>query len=77
MGLSVEMMRARIATCYPGIRWKNRCKAMNVNQVIAIYHKFLNDGKFKRTKEQKKKEKEYYQLTLWDIGMEMPSAQVH
>lgn len=45
--MSVEQMRIKIATVYPGLKWKNKVTSMRDNQVIALYSKFLNNKKLK------------------------------
>lgn len=66
---NMEMMRTKIMSVYPFLGWQEKVRKMKDNQVIAIYYKFLSEGKF--DKKGKKKEKnnstEYYQYTLYDI----------
>ena len=45
MGIQLKTMRERIARCYDGIAWKEKCEKMPPSQVFAIYHKFIRDGK--------------------------------
>ena len=44
--LGIDAMRNEIEKVYPGDRWKRKVAFMDDNQVIAVYYKFLNDGKF-------------------------------
>ena len=55
--MTVEYMRDAIAGVYSGNKWKKKVAKMDDNQVIAVYHSFLNSGKFdeKSTKKQPKK----------------------
>jgi hypothetical protein len=39
-------MRDAITTVYSGPKWKRKVANMDDNQVIAVYHKFLREGKF-------------------------------
>lgn len=58
-------MREAVAGVYPGIGWKARVARMPTNQIIAIYNKFLMDGRFEKRKEIGG----YKQLTLFDFGL--------
>ena len=44
--MTIDQMRNEIEKCYPGDSWKRKVALMDENQVIAVYHKFLHDGKF-------------------------------
>lgn len=46
--LSVDEMRQEIKKAYPGVGWARKVSCMYDAQVIAIYYKFLADGKFDR-----------------------------
>lgn len=53
--MTVAQMRAKISKVYPGDIWKNKVYRMHEDQVIAIYFKFLETGKFdQKAKVQKK-----------------------
>lgn len=71
---TIEYMRAKIAQCYDGIAWKDKCRRMRDNQVYAVYMNFQRTGKFdKRRNEVKqriKKDAEYHQVTLFELGLE-------
>lgn len=54
--MTVSQMRTAIAGAYEGPRWKLRVANMPEHQVIAVYYKFLNDGKFEKKKRPKKEE---------------------
>ena len=43
--MKTEQMRHEIAKVYKGAGWQKKVKKMNENQVIAIYYKFLANGK--------------------------------
>ena len=45
--MKTEQMRHEIAKVYKGAGWQKKVKKMNENQVIAIYYKFLSNGKLK------------------------------
>ena len=44
--MTVSQMRARITEVYAGKSWKQKVDNMSEGQVIAVYHSFLNSGKF-------------------------------
>jgi hypothetical protein len=46
--MSIDQMRKAIVEVYPGERWEAKVDKMSDGQIIAIYHKFLYDGKFDR-----------------------------
>lgn len=39
--MNVYEMRMYITKAYPGKKWKERCKAMKTNQVVAVYYSLL------------------------------------
>ena len=41
--MSIEQMRVAISKVYPGEKWYQKVYKMSDSQVLAIYHKFLND----------------------------------
>lgn len=45
--MTVEYMRYIIAQVYPNDKWKARVAVMSGNQVIAIYTKFVKEGRIK------------------------------
>lgn len=66
--MEVDEMRTKIMSVYPFFTWQDRVRHMKNDQVIAIYYKFLKDGKFDKKKKKGKKPKQlYYQYTLYDI----------
>ena len=70
--MDVSNMRYAIAGAYPGDRWKNKCKMMPDNQVIAIFNHFLRDGVFNKNRVGKKKEDpNFRQLSLEDYGIDL------
>lgn len=44
--MSVTQMRDAITRVYSGPKWKRKVANMDDSQVIAIYNKFLREGKF-------------------------------
>lgn len=44
--MGIDQMRNEIEKVYPYDGWKRKVALMDENQVIAVYHKFLHDGKF-------------------------------
>lgn len=40
-------MRNHIANVYPNKTWYDKVMAMSESQVVALYHKFLKEGKIK------------------------------
>lgn len=67
--MTVPNMRDAISTVYPYPKWTERVKNMPDRQVIAIYHKFMNEGKFNQSKEaiEKLEFETAIQLSIWDI----------
>ena len=61
--MKTEQMRHEISKVYKGAGWQKKVKKMNENQVIAIYYKFLANGKFKTPL----KADEYHQISFDDI----------
>lgn len=49
--MTVDQMRAAIASVYYGTKWKLRVADMLDRQVIAIYYSFLEHGKFDKDKQ--------------------------
>lgn len=60
--MSIEQMRKMISGVYPGVEWASRVRCMKENQVLAIYTKFLDDGKFDKKEEEKSP---WVQMTLF------------
>ena len=46
--MTVDQMRAAIIDAYPGGKWRKKVEKMHDDQVIAVYHKFLNSGDFEK-----------------------------
>lgn len=44
--MSVEYMRECLLKVYPTKKWRVKVNRMSDTQVIAVYHKFLFEGKF-------------------------------
>lgn len=68
---SVEQMRIDIAGVYPGMRWQSRVANMAPSQVIAVYHSFVNTGRFEKKRKEnlrKKKngEQDFHQFSIFD-----------
>lgn len=46
--MSIEQMRCAVADAYKrSDNWRNKVKNMSDTQIIAIYKRFVNDGKIK------------------------------
>jgi hypothetical protein len=45
--MSVELMRKAVEEVYPGEKWKNKVNKMRDSQVIAVYHRLLQNKKLK------------------------------
>lgn len=43
--MSVDQMRYSISMAYSGKKWANKVKRMSDSQVIAVYHRFVAQGK--------------------------------
>ena len=46
--MSVEQMKAAILKVYPGKSWKRKVEKMKAGQILAIYTKFLSEGRFEK-----------------------------
>ena len=46
--MSINQMRAAIAEVYTGNKWKRKVEKMHDDQIIAVYYKFLKNGKFEQ-----------------------------
>ena len=44
--MTIDQMRNEIEKPYPNDSWRRKVALMDDNQVIAVYHKFLAEGKF-------------------------------
>lgn len=75
--MSIEQMRGMISKVYgpTAFKWILRCRKMKDEQVIAVYYRMKEAGKFdKRRKEVKdiqKKNEQYHQMTLWEYGVDI------
>ena len=47
MNLQISQMREKIREAYSGDSWAKRIRNMPNDQVIALYYKFLKQGKIK------------------------------
>ena len=46
-GMQLYQMRERVSQVYSGPGWKRQVEKMQDDQVIALYYKFLKEGKIK------------------------------
>ena len=73
----IEQMRSQISMVYgpEATSWIIRCKNMPDRQVVAIYLKMKEKGKFDRRKKHvrtiQSKVNQYHQMTLWDYDIEL------
>lgn len=44
--MTVEQMKQEILKVYPGEAWRRKVEKMKAGQILAIYSKFLSEGKF-------------------------------
>ena len=67
MSCSIDYMRKKIREVYNSVKWNCRVDHMPDNQVYAIYHSFLEKGRFDRPKKNGVifKETRGTQLSLW------------
>ena len=72
---TIEQMRSRIIDQYVNPKWKDRVKAMKPNQVMAVYYRMLEYGKFDseqtlrkghKDRDRKKPIEQYHQMTIFD-----------
>lgn len=72
----VEKMRKDISQVYgpDALNWVIKCQNMKPRQVVAIYLKMKEKGKFdkrrKGVKQLQKKAEGYHQMTLWDYDID-------
>ena len=52
---SIDYMRGEIAKVYPGVSWKCRVDRMSDGQVLRIFHRFKDTGKFDEYYDKKRK----------------------
>lgn len=52
--MTVEQMRTEVSKAYSSSSWKKKVSAMPDGQILALYFKFLSDGKFSGAKSEKK-----------------------
>lgn len=62
--MDIYDMRAAIVSVYPNATWKHRVSRMGDDQIVAIYYKFLKDGKFDK---KPKKDTVKGQLSVFDF----------
>ena len=48
--MTVEQMKQEILKVYPGATWQKKVEKMKAGQILAIYSKFLSEGKFNAKK---------------------------
>lgn len=70
--MTVEQMRAEITKVYPtSDTWSRKVDRMYDDQVIAIYYKFLKEGRFntveKKFRIEKNKKPAFKQLNMFDM----------
>ena len=68
--MTVVQMKKHISDVYDNWRWRDKVRRMSDAQVIAIYHSFLQKGKFKKTKSTRLPGERFHQVTLFECGME-------
>lgn len=47
MSLAISQMREKIAEVYPSDKWRQKCRRMPNDQVIAIFYKMVRKGQIK------------------------------
>ena len=57
--MEVEQMRCLISKVYEGPKWKDKVRHMPDNQVIAVYYKFAQNGKFDKKKKKPVKKEQF------------------
>lgn len=65
--MRVDQMRKIISEAYPGHKWRKKVNAMHNKQVIAVYHKIIEQRRklLKKMEEEKCQEKENRQMMFW------------
>ena len=73
MSVAVEYARYMISEksrYKDSVSWRDRCKRMPPNQVLAVYQTMLNKGEFnKKVEKQETSEEQYVQMSLFDFGL--------
>ena len=64
--MRIASMRKAIANVYNSPRWSNRVARMPDNQVIAIYYRFLEQGRFERVDPKSVSEEKNHQITIFE-----------
>jgi hypothetical protein len=78
--MTTQEMRNAISDAYDGKRWKAKVACMYDDQVIAVYHSFLERGVFDKPKNQpvdKKAPDIVRQLSIFDFVKEDKEKMVH
>lgn len=65
--MNVELMRSEISNVYTGKGWKNKVGKMSTVQVIAVYHSFVKNGRFRTQKKKQEGMVKYKQLSFDDL----------
>lgn len=66
--MTIDQMRDEVIDAYPSSKWKARVDRMSDNQVIALYHSLLREGKLG------KKTRKYYDE--WNHSVSTPAKTV-
>lgn len=56
--MEIEKMKKELYNVYPNNTWFNKVNSMPDNQVLAIFYKFKEKGKFEKKKEKKTNEEQ-------------------
>lgn len=67
--MTTKQMRIQISDVYNTPTWRNKVDHMTDNQVIAIFHRFLKEDKFIKTKTAKIPGEKFHQMSLFECGM--------
>ena len=67
--MTTDQMRCRLATLYPGPKWKLKVQEMDNRQVVAIYKDMQRTDRLVKKPRLKKEPGIKYceQITIWDL----------
>lgn len=56
--MTIDKMKDKLYSVYPNNTWRNKVNAMHDNQVVAVFNKFKEEGRFNIKKERKTNEEQ-------------------
>ena len=62
--MKIDQMRGDVSHAYPGEAWKARVSRMSDSQVIAVWHRFSETGKFDETSREMQRQPHFEQMRM-------------